>query len=166
MLEATSKLLPLRLVLIVKLAPRRHIGSDTPCVEDRRPPCLFVLHAYPWLACESKVVRLLQQSLPLKLICADHDVSIFQVIKGGSLFVIQAALNEHIDGILDFRHFDNVSVETPLVRGFIDVFWFDFRDAGVRDTYLDHPAHKAVGARVVAELEGGLDGVFVADLAL
>lgn len=77
-----------------------------------------------------------------------------------------AALNEHIDGILDFRHFDNVSVETPLVRGFNDVFWFDFRDAGVRDTYLDHPAHKAVGARVVAELEGGLDGVFVADLAL
>lgn len=77
-----------------------------------------------------------------------------------------AALKGHIDGILDFRHFDNVSVETPLVRGFNDVFWFDFRDAGVRDIYLDDPAHKAIGARIVAELDGGADGVFVADVAL
>ncbi len=77
-----------------------------------------------------------------------------------------AALKGHIEGILDFRHFDNVSVETPLVRGFNDVFWFDFRDAGVRDAYLDDPVHKAIGARIVAELEGGIDGVFVADVAL
>lgn len=77
-----------------------------------------------------------------------------------------AALSAQIDGILDFRHFENVSVETPLVRGFDDVFWFDLRDTTVRDTYLDHPAHQAVGARIVAELEGGIDGVFVADVAL
>jgi hypothetical protein len=77
-----------------------------------------------------------------------------------------AALKGHIDGILDFLHFDNVSVETPLVRGFNDVFWFDFRAAGVRDTYLEDPLHKEIGARVVAELEGGIDGVFVADVAL
>jgi quinol monooxygenase YgiN len=77
-----------------------------------------------------------------------------------------AALSDHIEGTLDFHHFENASVETPLVRGFNDVFWFDFRDTAVRDTYLDHPAHKAVGAKVVAELEGGLDGVFVADVAL
>lgn len=77
-----------------------------------------------------------------------------------------AALSGHIDGILDFRHFDNVSVETPLVRGFNDLFWFDFRDVGVRDAYLEDAAHKAVGARIVAELEGGADGVFVADVAL
>jgi hypothetical protein len=77
-----------------------------------------------------------------------------------------AALRDHIEGILDFRHFENVSVEAPLVRGFNDMFWFDFRDTAVRDTYLDHPAHKAVGAKFVAELEGGLDGVFVADVTL
>ena len=77
-----------------------------------------------------------------------------------------AALSDHIDGIQDFRHFENISVETPLVRGFDDVFWFDFRNVAVRDAYLHHPAHKAVGARIVAELEGGSDGVFVADLAL
>ena len=28
-----------------------------------------------------------------------------------------AALAGHIDGIIDFRHFENVSVETELVRG-------------------------------------------------
>ncbi len=77
-----------------------------------------------------------------------------------------AALSGHIDGILDFRYFENVSVETPVVRGFNDLFWFDFRDVAVRDTYLDDPAHKAVGARLVAEMEGGIDGVFVADVAL
>lgn len=77
-----------------------------------------------------------------------------------------AALSGHIDGILDFRSFRNVSVEVPLVRGFEDVFWFDFRDLAVRDAYLADPAHQAVGARLVAELEGGADGVFVCDVAL
>lgn len=77
-----------------------------------------------------------------------------------------AALSGHIDGIFDFRHFSNVSVETDVVRGFRDVFWFDFRDEGVRDTYLADSAHQAIGARIVAELEGGIDGVFVADVAL
>lgn len=77
-----------------------------------------------------------------------------------------AALSGHIEGILDFQHFENVSVETPVVRGFNDLFWFDFRDVAVRDTYLDHPAHKAVAARLVAELDGGIDGVFVADVTL
>lgn len=77
-----------------------------------------------------------------------------------------AALAGHIDGIVDFRHFENVSVETELVRGVNDLFWFDFRDVAVRDAYLEDAAHKAIGARIVAELEGGIDGVFVADIAL
>lgn len=77
-----------------------------------------------------------------------------------------AALSGHIDGILDFQHRENVSVETPLVRGFDDMFWFDFRDAGVRDTYLVDSAHQAVGAQIVAEVEGGADGVFVCDIEM
>lgn len=77
-----------------------------------------------------------------------------------------AGLSGHIAGILDFRHFSNVSVETEVVRGFRDVFWFDFCDEAVRDAYLADPAHQAIGARIVAELEGGIDGVFVADVAL
>lgn len=77
-----------------------------------------------------------------------------------------ASLRRHIAGILDFRAFENVSPETELVRGFKDVFWFDFGDARARDTYLLDPEHKAIGAKIVAELEGGADGVFVFDVEI
>ena len=74
-----------------------------------------------------------------------------------------AGLSGHIDGILDFQVRPNISIEDPLVRDYRDVFWFDFRDLGVRDTYLEDPVHQAIGARIVAELKGGADGVFVYD---
>lgn len=83
-----------------------------------------------------------------------------------ALFRDLAELGKHIEGILDFRHFDNVSVETQLVRGFKDVFWFDFRDEKVRDVYLVDPVHRAIGSRIVSELDGGAEGVFVADVEL
>jgi hypothetical protein len=72
-------------------------------------------------------------------------------------------LSSRIDGILDFQSRPNISVEDPLVRGFRDVFWFDFRDEAVRDAYLVDEVHQQIGARIVAELDGGADGVFVAD---
>jgi hypothetical protein len=36
----------------------------------------------------------------------------------------------------------------------------------VRDAYLIHPAHQAIGARIVAETEGGAEGVFVFDVVV
>ncbi|MEQ9690901.1 MAG: Dabb family protein [Bauldia litoralis] len=75
-----------------------------------------------------------------------------------------AGLSGHIGGILDFQHRANVSVETPLVRGFNDMFWFDFTDETVRNTYLEDNVHQAIGAEIVARLEGGADGVFVCDI--
>ena len=77
-----------------------------------------------------------------------------------------AGLANRIDGIADFQHRRNVSVETPLVRGFLDMFWFDFHDAAVRDAYLVDEVHKAIGADIVARTEGGPDGVFVCDIEL
>lgn len=77
-----------------------------------------------------------------------------------------AGLSGHIDGILDFQLRRNVSVETPLVRGFLDVFWLDFRDEAVRDVYLADPVHQAIGADIVAKLDGGADGVFVCDIVM
>lgn len=74
-----------------------------------------------------------------------------------------AGLSDHIDGIVDFQSRANVSVEDALVRGFRDLFWFDFQDEAVRDIYLADEKHQAIGARIVAETEGGLDGVFVCD---
>ncbi len=85
-------------------------------------------------------------------------------IKAG-LYDDLAALHGHIDGILGFHSGPNVSVE-PLSRGFDDLFWFDFRDVDVRDAYLVDPAHQAIGARIVAQTDGGIDGVFVFDIEL
>ena len=82
-----------------------------------------------------------------------------------ALYADLKGLNARIDGILDFQVRTNVSVENPLVRGFRDLFWFDFRDIAVRDAYLVDEVHQAIGARIVAELEGGADGVFVFDFA-
>jgi Stress responsive A/B Barrel Domain len=50
-----------------------------------------------------------------------------------AIFRDLAALSGHIDGIADFRTLANVSPETAVVHGFRDLFWFDFRDAAVRD---------------------------------
>lgn len=83
-----------------------------------------------------------------------------------ALYADLAALAKRIDGILDFQSRANVSVEDPLVRGFRDMFWFDFRDATVRDAYLVDPVHQTIGARIVAALEGGAEGVFVCDIEL
>ncbi|RYG90269.1 Dabb family protein [Loktanella sp. IMCC34160] len=77
-----------------------------------------------------------------------------------------AGLSGRIDGILDFQHRANVSVETPLVRGFLDMFWFDFRDVSVRDAYLVDEVHQAIGADIVAALQGGAEGVFVCDVEI
>ncbi|TIN72574.1 MAG: Dabb family protein, partial [Mesorhizobium sp.] len=43
-------------------------------------------------------------------------------------------------------------------------FTIDFRDAAARDAYLAHEAHQRAGARLVAALEGGTDGLMVLDL--
>ncbi|MEI9408363.1 Dabb family protein [Mesorhizobium salmacidum] len=59
----------------------------------------------------------------------------------------------------------NVSPE-PFARGFSHGFTIDFRDAAARDAYLVHEAHQRAGARLVAALEGGTDGLMVFDLDL
>jgi len=79
------------------------------------------------------------------------------------LYAELSGLNSQLDGILCFHASRNVTVE-PLSRGFDDLFWFDFRDTAVRDAYLIHPAHRAIGAKIVAATEGGVDGVFVFDV--
>ena len=74
------------------------------------------------------------------------------------------ALKGHIDGIEAFHAGPNVSVETPLIRGFKDAFWFDFTDESVRDIYLGDSVHQAVGARIVAHTENGAEGIIVVDM--
>ena len=53
--------------------------------------------------------------------------------------------------------------EEGLSRGFDDGFVLVFQDVASRDAYLQHPDHKTVAGDMIAVLEGGIDGVAVAD---
>ena len=75
------------------------------------------------------------------------------------------ALRPLVDGFLNMSFGPNASPE-GLGQGFAHGFTMDFRDAAARDAYLIHPAHQAVGKRVVAALEGGVDGLIVFDLEI
>lgn len=74
-------------------------------------------------------------------------------------------LRQVIDGMETVQFSANVSPE-PFARGFTHGFIIDFRDSAVRDAYLVHEAHQRAGARLVAALEGGTDGLMVFDLDL
>ena len=73
------------------------------------------------------------------------------------------ALQGNLDGILAMTFGRNVSPE-GLGQGFADGFIIDFRDTSCRDAYLVHPDHQAAGARLVAALDGGTDGLVVFDI--
>lgn len=75
------------------------------------------------------------------------------------------ALRTVVDGMGRVEFSPNVSPE-PFSRGFAHGFTIDFRDAAARDAYLVHEAHQRAGARLVAALEGGLDGLMVVDLEI
>lgn len=75
------------------------------------------------------------------------------------------ALRAVINGMGRVEFGANVSPE-PFARGFAHGFTIDFRGAAARDAYLVHEAHQRAGARLVAALEGGLDGLLVFDLEL
>ena len=56
--------------------------------------------------------------------------------------------------------------ESPekIERGYLHGFTVDFADWGALEAYQTHPDHKKLGARLVANTVGGLDGVLVFDL--
>lgn len=80
-----------------------------------------------------------------------------------AIFDELAALQHKLDGVVAMSFGANVSPE-GLHKGFGHGFTMDFRDAPARDAYLVHPDHKAAGAKFVAALEGGRDGLIVVDL--
>ncbi len=56
--------------------------------------------------------------------------------------------------------------ESPekIERGYMHGFVVDFDDWDALAAYQDYPAHKTLGARLVANAVGGLDGILVFDL--
>lgn len=81
-----------------------------------------------------------------------------------AIFAQLAALAGHLR-IEAMSFGENVSPE-GLGQGFAHGFTMDFADSAARDAYLDDPAHKAAGARLVAALEGGIAGVLVFDIVV
>jgi len=74
-----------------------------------------------------------------------------------------SALVGRIEGLMFADFGPNISPE-GLAQGFNDGFIMDLVDEAARDRYLNHPAHKAAGTRLVAALEGGIHGLMVFDL--
>ncbi len=58
--------------------------------------------------------------------------------------------------------------ESPekIERGYMHGFVADFADWAALEAYQQHPDHRRVGAALVANAVGGLDGVLVFDLAV
>ena len=73
------------------------------------------------------------------------------------------ALVGRIPGLLSAQFGPNTSSE-GLAQGFNHGFIMDLADAQARDTYLADPEHQQAGARLVAALQGGRDGLLVFDL--
>ena len=74
-----------------------------------------------------------------------------------------ADLKDHLPGMIATYAGPNNSPEGK-GRGYNDGFIMDFVDEAARDAYLVDEAHKRAGARLVAALEGGRDGLMVFDL--
>jgi Stress responsive A/B Barrel Domain len=86
---------------------------------------------------------------------------------------------DKIDGIFDELHAIKAKVpgtiaitsgrsESPekIERGYLHGFVADFADWTVLQAYQDHPDHKKLGARLVANAVGGIDGILVFDLSV
>lgn len=82
-----------------------------------------------------------------------------------ALYDAIVALKEFVPGMLDVKYGPNVSPES-LNGGFVDGFMVTFEDAMVRDYYLAHPEHLAVGDRIVKACDGGLSGIMVFDMEI
>lgn len=63
-------------------------------------------------------------------------------------------------------HFNGNASPEPFAHGFTHGFTIDFNDAAARDAYLVHEAHQKAGARLVAGLQGGTNGLMVFDLEI
>jgi hypothetical protein len=82
-----------------------------------------------------------------------------------AIYADLARLDRKVPGMLGLNAGANVNPE-GLGQGFDEGFLIDFEGAAARDAYLVHPDHQAIGARIVAAAEGGVNGLFVFDFEI
>ena len=79
------------------------------------------------------------------------------------LFAELHAIQSQVPGILSITSGRSESPE-KIERGYMHGFVVDFEDWDALETYQNHPDHKALGAKLVANAIGGLDGILVVDI--
>jgi quinol monooxygenase YgiN len=82
-----------------------------------------------------------------------------------AIFADLHAIKALLPGVLSITAGRSESPE-QIERGYMHGFVADFTDWAALAAYQDHPAHKAVGAALVAGAVGGLDGILVFDLSI
>ena len=75
------------------------------------------------------------------------------------------ALRGHIPGLLSLTSGRSESPE-QIERGYMHGFVADFESWDALQTYADDSEHKKLGARLVANAQGGIDGLLVFDFAV
>lgn len=74
-----------------------------------------------------------------------------------------SALTQKLPGAGGFTGGRSESPE-QIERGYMHGFVIDFEDWDALQTYTDNTDHKALGARLVENAVGGIDGILVLDL--
>ncbi len=71
-------------------------------------------------------------------------------------------IKAQLPGMLDFSIGPNVSKE-GVDKGFTHGFVMTFANDEALQTYLPHPDHVAVKEKIIASLDGGIDGAMIMD---
>ena len=79
------------------------------------------------------------------------------------LFAELRIIETRVPGIRDITSGRSESPE-KIERGYMHGFVVDFEDWAALEAYQSHPDHKALGAKLVANAIGGLDGILVLDI--
>lgn len=72
-------------------------------------------------------------------------------------------IKNKVDGLLNIHAGKSESPEI-MERGYMHGFTVDFATWDALAAYQDHPEHKKLGGRLVANAIGGIDGILVFDL--
>lgn len=83
----------------------------------------------------------------------------------GEIYGGLRAVSERLPGASNFTGGPSNSPE-DLERGYTHGFSIDFDDHAALQAYADDPEHRSLGARLVENAEGGLDGLLVVDLEI
>jgi hypothetical protein len=86
-----------------------------------------------------------------------------QAAEIADIFAELHAIGDKVPGLIAITSGASESPE-KIERGYLHGFVADFDGWDALQSYQDHPAHKKLGARLVANAVGGIDGILVFDL--